>query len=101
MLDLHHLDTDSGYHNWLEKNGVLHSPEIERAFCAGFNILAAFIAGPEQEAVDWSIVNEAVMDTSDENGVGGVNALEASFKHHGLFVVHRAEGVAVTKSTAG
>lgn len=88
-LELHHLDADSAYHNWLEKNGVLHSQENERAFAAGFNILARFIAGPEQEEVDWHIVNEAVQDTCDENGVGGAPYLQRSFARHNLLVLHR------------
>lgn len=91
MLDLHHLDADSAYHNWLERQGVLHSPEIERAFRAAWNILSEFIAGPEQKEVDWFIVHEAVMDTEDEGRVGGEKALERAFGKAGLFVIHRKE----------
>lgn len=90
-LDLHHLDADSAYHNWLERNGVLHSPEVERAFTAGFNILSIFIAGPEQEEVDWHIVSEAVNDTCDENGVGGAPHLQKAFANHKLLVLHRKD----------
>lgn len=93
MLDLHHLDADSAYHNWLEHNGVLHSPEIERAFRASFNILSEFIAGPEQKEVDWSVVREAIVDTCDENGIGGPKDLESAFRSNGLLVVHRTERV--------
>jgi hypothetical protein len=94
-LDLHHLDADSAYHNWLERNGVLHSPEIERAFTAGFNILSAFIAGPEQEEVDWSVVNDAVHDAaSDGEGRIGAKDLERHFGRHNLLVVHRADAPA-------
>lgn len=91
MLDLHHVDADSAYHNWLERNGVLHSPEIERAFTAGFNILSAFIAGPEQEEVDWHIVGEAFSDAcGDAEGHMPSNKMLAShFKSAGLLVVHR------------
>lgn len=91
VLDLHHLDADSAYHNWLEQNGVLHSPEIERAFTASFNILSAFIAGPEQKEVDWFVVREAIVDTCDEGGIGTGHQLEAIFAKRGLLVVHRKE----------
>lgn len=88
-LDLHHLDADSAYHNWLEHNGVLHSPEIERAFTAGFNILSEFIAGPEQSEVDWSVARDAIVDTCDETGIGGPKHLAASFASHKLLLLHR------------
>lgn len=106
ILDLHHLDADSAYHNWLELNGVLHAPEVERAFMAAWNILSRFIAGPEQPEVDWFVVHEAVMDTADEDGVGGEKALEASFKKHGLLVLHvtdaeRRRAALDTARTAG
>lgn len=91
MLYLHHLDADSAYHNWLERNGVLHSPENERAFTAAWNILSEFIAGPEQREVDWSVVREAIVDTCDEEGIGGPKALESSFGHLSLLVLHRAD----------
>lgn len=93
MLDLHHLDADSAYHNWLEKNGVLHSPEIERAFTAGFNILSRFIAGPEQDEVDWHVVSEAVSDaiTNAEGHCPGEKGLQSQFRRAGLLVVHRAD----------
>lgn len=89
MLDLHHLDADSAYHNWLERNGVLHSPEIERAFTASFNILSEFIAGPEQPEVDWAVVREAIVDTCDEDGIGGPKDLQSMFASHGLLVLHK------------
>lgn len=89
MLDLHHLDADSAYHNWLERNGVLHSPENERAFTAAWNILSEFIAGPEQKEVDWSVVREAVVDTCNEEGIGGPKDLEKFFGKNGLLVIHR------------
>jgi hypothetical protein len=87
MLDLHHLDADSAYHNWLERQGVLHSPENERAFTAGFNILSAFIAGPEQDEVDWFVVAEAVRDACDEE-LGGPKDYQRQFKKAGLLVIH-------------
>jgi hypothetical protein len=93
-LDLHHLDADSAYHNWLEQNGVLHTPENERAFTAGFNILSRFIEGPEQEEVDWFVVAEAVRDTCDENGLGGPKDMQAIFAKRGLLVVHKGDAPA-------
>jgi len=95
-LDLHHLDADSAYHNWLEQNGVLHSPEIERAFTAAWDIQARFIAGPEQEEVDWHIVGEAFSDAcGDCEGYMPTDKMLAShFKSAGLLVIHRADEVA-------
>lgn len=91
ILDLANVDADSAYHNWLERQRFTHSPEIEHAFREGWRILSTFIAGPEQKAVDWSIVCEAVSDAADIDGIGP-KALESSFNHSGLLVIHRATG---------
>lgn len=91
MLDLTNVDADSGYHNWLEAQNLPHTPEREQAFREAWRILSDFIAGPEQTAVDWSIVRDAVVDTCDIDGIGGPKALERSFGTQGLLVVHRAE----------
>lgn len=88
MLDLNKTDADAAYHNWLEHERVSHTPETERAFHAAWNILSRLIAGPEQEAVDWSVVGDAIHDTCDEDGIGGPKALERSFKRQGLLVIH-------------
>ena len=95
MLDLTDVDFDSAYHNWLERNGVLHSPEIENAFKGGWTILTNFIEGPEQEAVDWPIVSEAVDDavTNAEGRPGGKD-LQYTFAQHKLLVVHRTDAPA-------
>lgn len=89
-LDLTNVDADSAYHNWLEAQDILHSEEREQAFKEGWRILSDFIAGPEQSAVDWSIVCEAVGDATDIDGIGA-GALEASFARCGLLVVHKGE----------
>lgn len=91
MLDMTNVDFDSAYHNWLERNGVLHSPEIEHAFKGGWNVLSNFIEGPEQKAVDWHIVSEATGDAiSDCEGHPGEKALERHFVRHNLLVLHKA-----------
>lgn len=87
MLDLTHTDADAAYHNWLERERVTHSADTERAFMAGWNILSRFIAGPEQEAVDWFVVAEAVRDACDEE-LGGPKDYQREFKKNDLLVVH-------------
>jgi hypothetical protein len=42
----------------------------------------------DQSAVDWSVVRDAIVDTCDEEGIGGAEALASSFKIHGLLVDH-------------
>jgi hypothetical protein len=87
MLDLNHTDADAAYHNWLEQERVNHTPEAERAFRAAWAILSRFIAGPEQEAVDWFVVAEAVRDACDEE-LGGPKDYQRQFKRAGLLVIH-------------
>lgn len=90
VLDLTNVDADSGYHNWLEANRVAHTPEREEAFRAAWRILSDFIVGPEQKAVDWYVVSEAVHDCMNEyDGRVGEKGLERSFATCGLLVLHR------------
>jgi hypothetical protein len=88
MLDLNHTDADAAYHNWLEQERVDHSPDIERAFRAAWAILSRFIAGPEQSAVDWFVVAEAVRDGCDDGELAGPKDLEREFQNHDLLVIH-------------
>ena len=90
MPDLTHVTAASAYHNWLEHTDTKHSPEREHAFFAAWDIVGNFIEGPEQKAVDWSVVSDAVHDAIDEDGVGASD-LEASFKKNHLLVLHSRE----------
>lgn len=100
MPDLTHVTAASAYHNWLERNDVKHSPEREEAFKAAWDIIGNFIEGPEQKAVDWSIVGEAVADAiSDAEGHHpGAGDLEQQFKSHHLLVLHSITAASSTPS---
>lgn len=87
MLSLTNLDSDSAYHNWLERQSFSHSPEIKHAFEEGWRILSNFIAGPEQKEVDWSVVCDAIHEASDDCGIGP-RAIESSFGKSGILVIH-------------
>lgn len=86
-IALTNVGAENAYHNWLEIKSLPHTQEREQAFKEGWRGLSDFIAGPEQKAVDWSVVCEAVNDAVDIDGIGP-KALESSFRACGLFVVH-------------
>jgi hypothetical protein len=48
----------------------------------------------DQNEVDWSVVREAVVDTCDENGIGGPKSLQSAFKSCGLLVAHEPDDTA-------
>ena len=45
----------------------------------------------DQDGVDWGVVRDAIVDTCDEDGIGGPKSLASSFKRLGLLVSHEPE----------